>query len=112
MKRTAKRDAKKSAADMDRESLAREAKSIVALAFRNGPIEDIHAGKACSRCTGKAEYSHITDEEMKMLMKSAVDRVYSLLRMKAESPAEYELRIQFGTLYTASWDDPEDKVTF
>ena len=27
--------------------LAAEAKSIVALAFRNGPIEDIHAGKDC-----------------------------------------------------------------
>jgi hypothetical protein len=25
--------------------LAAEAKSIVALAFRNGPIEDVHAGK-------------------------------------------------------------------
>jgi len=28
--------------------LAAEAKSIVALAFRNGPIEDVHAGKECS----------------------------------------------------------------
>jgi len=27
--------------------LAKEAKAIVALAFRNGPIEDVHAGKAC-----------------------------------------------------------------
>lgn len=94
----------------DDKRLAREAKAIVALAFRSGPIEDIHAGKACPRCTGKAEYSHITDEEMKMLMKSAVDRVYALLRMKAESPAKYEARIQFGTVYTASWDDPEDNV--
>jgi len=27
--------------------LAAEAKSIVALAFRNGPIEGVHAGKEC-----------------------------------------------------------------
>ena len=26
--------------------LAAEAKSLVALAFRNGPIEDVHAGKS------------------------------------------------------------------
>jgi hypothetical protein len=37
--------------------LAAEAKSIVALAFRNGPIEDIHAGKNCPACSGKSEYS-------------------------------------------------------
>ena len=30
--------------------LAAEAKSIVALAFRNGPIEDVHAGKECPTC--------------------------------------------------------------
>jgi hypothetical protein len=27
--------------------LAMEAKSLVALAFRNGPIESVHAGKDC-----------------------------------------------------------------
>jgi hypothetical protein len=31
--------------------VAREAKALVALAFRNGPIEDIHAGKLCPTCT-------------------------------------------------------------
>jgi hypothetical protein len=30
--------------------LAAETKSIVALAFRNGPIEDVHAGKECPTC--------------------------------------------------------------
>jgi hypothetical protein len=32
--------------------VAREAKALVALAFRNGPIEDIHAGKLCPTCHG------------------------------------------------------------
>ena len=34
----------------DKKRLAREAKAIVALAFRNGPIEKIHAGKECPTC--------------------------------------------------------------
>ena len=29
--------------------LAEEAKALVALAFRNGPIEDLHAGRPCTR---------------------------------------------------------------
>jgi hypothetical protein len=57
----------------DSSRLAREAKAIVALAFRNGPIEDVHAGKSCPTCDGKAGYSHITDGEMLRIMKSAVD---------------------------------------
>jgi len=31
-------------ANPDPQELAREAKAIVALAFRDGPIEDVHAG--------------------------------------------------------------------
>ena len=49
--------------------LAREAKAIVSLAFRNGPIEDVHAGKPCPACNGKSDYSRITDSEMKLIMK-------------------------------------------
>jgi hypothetical protein len=48
--------------------LATEAKIIVVLAFRNGPIEDIHAGKDCPTCSRKSEYSHITQTEMKKIM--------------------------------------------
>src|SRR5581483_10968387 len=88
------------------ERLAREAKSIVALAFRNGPIEDVHAGKLCPTCHGHSAFNHITDSEMKTIMKNAVDRVYALLCLKAENPAEYESQIQFGECYTARWDNP------
>jgi len=90
----------------ERDQLAREAKAIVALAFRNGPIENLHAGKLCPTCEGQPEFSHITDEEMKLIIKSAVDRVYALLCLKAENPVEYEARISFGEQYTARWDDP------
>lgn len=46
-------------------SLAIEAKAITALAFRNGPIEDLHAGKVCSVCDQNPEFSHISNDEMK-----------------------------------------------
>lgn len=90
-----------------RKQLAREAKAIVALAFRNGPIEDIHAGRLCPTCAGQPGYSHITDEEMKAIMKNAVNRVYSLLCLKSDDPGRYESQIDFGSRYTARWDEPD-----
>ena len=51
-----------------RRQVAREAKAIVALAFRNGPIENIHAGRPCPTCSDQAGYSRITDAEMKAIM--------------------------------------------
>lgn len=87
--------------------LAREAKSLVALAFRNGPIEDVHAGRECPHCAGKREYSHITEAEMKNIMKNAVDTLYKLLWMKENDPEKYAASIELGTRYTHSWDDPK-----
>ncbi len=49
----------------DLSGLAREVKALVAMAFRNGPIENVHAGKTCPTCQGKPEYSHITPAEMR-----------------------------------------------
>ena len=60
-------------------SLAVEAKAISALAFRNGLIEDLHAGKTCPACSGNPEFSHVSDEEMKRIMKAAVNAMYRLL---------------------------------
>ena len=90
------------------DSLVREAKAIVALAFRNGPIEDVHAGRRCPACEGDTEYSHISQEEMKLIMKSAVNQVYRLLRMKADDPDGYERQIAQGERFTRNWDDPEN----
>jgi hypothetical protein len=92
--------------DARRQQIAREAKALVALTFRNGPIEEVHAGRHCPTCAGNAEYSRITDEEMKAIIKNAVDQLYALLVLKIEKPDEYERRIQFGERYTAKWDDP------
>jgi hypothetical protein len=69
--------------------LAEEAKALVALAFRNGPIEDLHAGRPCTVCYGNQEISHISDEEMKKIMKSAVNNLYRLLWQRDCDPMAY-----------------------
>jgi hypothetical protein len=68
--------------------LAREAKAIVAVAFRNGPIEDVHAGKVCPVCSGSPDYSRITGDEMKAMMKAAVNAVYKLLWNRAHDSCQ------------------------
>lgn len=90
--------------------LAAEAKSIVALAFHNGPIENVHAGKECPTCAGKSEYSHITQAEMKNIMKRAVDTVYKLLWLKQNDAEKYAATIELGSRYTQLWDEPKADV--
>lgn len=87
--------------------LAQEAKALVALAFRNGPLEDLHAGTRCPQCSGKEEVSHISDEEMKQVMKAAVDTLYRLLWLRQHDPEKYAEQLVFGQRYTQRWDDPE-----
>ena len=93
--------------DVTHHQIARDAKALVLLAFRNGPIEDIHAGQPCPTCSDHRGFSRITDEEMRVIIKNAVDPVYALLVMKAKNPEEYELKIRFSERYTTTWDDPE-----
>ena len=90
--------------------LAAEAKSLVALALRNGPIEDVRAWVECPTCAGKSEYSHITQAEMKNITKQAVDTVYRLLWLKQNDPEKYEATIEFGNRYTRFWDEPKADV--
>jgi hypothetical protein len=88
-------------------ALAVETKALVALAFRNGPIEDVHAGKLCPTCGGQPEYSHVSDEQMKAIMKSAVSRLYSLLWQREHDVAAYAESLSLGMKYSTRWDDPE-----
>ena len=89
--------------------LAMEAKAIIALAFRNGPIESLHAGRPFTFCSGNQEISHITDEEMKAIMKSAVNTLYRLLWQRNCDPVAYNENLALGRRYTLHWDDPELK---
>ena len=86
--------------------VAREAKALVALAFRNGPIENVHSGKTCPTCHGKSEYSRITQDEMREIMKNAVDHVYRFLLLKENDPKAYEALLRLGERYTRDWDEP------
>jgi hypothetical protein len=89
--------------------LAGEAKALVVLAFRNGPIEDLHAGRPCTVCSGKPDVSHVSDEEMKAVIKSAVDTLYCLLWQRDYDPAAYNESLAFGRRQTTHWDAPELK---
>jgi hypothetical protein len=91
-------------------ALALEAKVLTVLAFRNGPIEDLHAGKICPVCSGNSEYSHITDAAMKKLMQSAVNQVYRLLWQRENDAEGYAKALVLGARYTTNWDEPVPKT--
>ena len=88
-------------------TLASKTKAMVALAFRNGPIEALHAGKPCAVCSGNSAVSHISDEEMKVIMKSAVNTLYRLLWQRKNDSVAYIENIALGQQYTMQWDDPD-----
>ena len=90
--------------------LAQEAKALVALAFRNGPIEDLHAGSPCAVCSGRPDISHISNEEMRAVIKSAVNALYHLLWQRDHDPAAYNENLALGRRYTTDWDAPELKM--
>jgi hypothetical protein len=68
-----------------------EANAIVAWAFRNGPLEDLH--------------DRITNVEMKALMIAACECVEKLLRLKAKDPGRYDKVIKgYNFMYCCDWD--------
>ena len=85
-------------------TLRDEANAIVALAFRNGPIEDLHAGKP-SPLLENPKLSRITDEEMKKIMLNACQCVEKLLKEKQDDPAAYYQKIlEFNLKYCRKWE--------
>ena len=84
-----------------------EAKAFVALTFRNGPLEDLHTGKKCPTCSGKEEFSKISDPEMKVLMKTTVNRYYSLFKLMRDNPKAFQELIWKGHEFTYNWDPVE-----
>jgi hypothetical protein len=85
-------------------TLRDEANAIVAYAFRNGPIEDLHAGES-SELLNNPELSRITDDEMKVIMLNACQRVEQLLREKQEDAGAYYLKIlDYNRKYCWAWE--------
>ena len=52
--------------------------------------------KRVQRVSGSLEYSHITQEEMRSIMKTAVDRIYTYLLLKESDKAAYDALLSFG----------------
>jgi hypothetical protein len=85
-------------------TLRDEANAIVAWAFRNGPLEHLHAGKS-SELLSDPSLSRITDDEMKDLMINASEHVEKLLRMREENPDEYvEKIVKYNRDYCGGWE--------
>jgi hypothetical protein len=70
-------------------TLRDEANALTAYAFRNGSLEDLHAGKD-SPLLKDAGLSRITDDEMKRLMIEASEKLAEMLLLKQQNPVEYE----------------------
>ena len=81
-----------------------EANALTCIAFRNGYIEELHAGKH-STILDEPGYSRITDAEMKKLMIGASAKVAELLEMKENDPAEYWRQVTyFNENVCARWE--------
>ena len=70
-------------------TLREEANAIVAQVFRNGFLEDLHAGIVEEKLLDP-KYSRITNDEMKKLMIECCERMEKLLRLREENPTAYK----------------------
>ena len=81
-----------------------EANALVAWAFRNGPLEDLHAGRH-SELLSDPSLSRVTDDEMKTLMLSACRRLAELLELKVTDSEAYKRQIKsYNFRFCRSWD--------
>ena len=81
-----------------------EANALIAMAVRNGPLEDLHAGRY-SAFLADQTLSRLTDKEMKTLMLHASKKVTALLRMRDASPELYERYMkEYGKMYCRFWE--------
>lgn len=87
--------------------LAQQAMALVALAFCSGPFDDLHAASLVRNVAARWEVSHISNAEMKRVMKAPVDTLYRLLWLREHGPEDYAEQPEFGQRYTLRWDDPE-----
>ena len=67
-------------------------KALVALAFRNGPIEDVHAGKLCPTWGGQP---------------GVLARLGRTDEGHHEIGRQQAVLLSLGMMYSTRWDDPE-----
>jgi len=85
-------------------TIREEANALTCCAFRNGYIEELHAGKH-STLLETPGLSRITDGEMKKLMIGASAKLAELLSMKETNPGEYWRQMKFfNENYCGKWE--------
>ena len=80
-----------------------QANVLTLLAFRNGPIEDLHAGKY-SQLLEDPDLSRITDEEMKKLMIAASTRLAELLELRDADPDAFAQLLSVNWRQVKNWE--------
>ena len=80
-----------------------KANALTVLAFRNGFLEELHAGRH-DPALNDPTISRVTDNEMKHLMIEASQRLAKLLHLKETAPEEYTNKLKFAWRYCSSWD--------
>lgn len=105
----------------DKKTCAELAETLTAMCVRNAEIENIHADKPIVSKTGDysdvkvidgggnefawPEVSHISDDEMKVLMKGIVNRLYTFM-MQGDDP-RFDKSMDYHKRFTLTWDEPE-----
>ena len=88
-------------------TLRQEANALTGIVFRNGFLEDLHAGRH-SELLENPEYSRITNDEMKRLMVECSRKLYEMLRSREENPDRYMANIAYAHgVFTKNWDQSE-----
>ena len=80
-----------------------QANVITLLAFRNGPIEDLHAGQY-SALLEDPDLSRITDEEMKTIMIAASTKLAELLAMRDSNPEAFAQTLSVNWRQVRNWE--------
>jgi hypothetical protein len=80
-----------------------QANVLTLLAFRNGPIEDLHAGKY-SQLLEDPELSRITDEEMKKLMIAASAKLAELMELRDSDPDAFAQLLSVNWRQVKNWE--------
>jgi hypothetical protein len=75
-------------------TIKEEANALTCCAFRNGFLEDLHAGMH-SELLEKPGLSRITDVEMKKLMMQSSAKLAELLALKETDPDKYWKQVEF-----------------
>jgi len=107
--------------DTERELAADLEKTLASMCVRNTELEDIHAGIGITTKIG--DYSDVTiidadgnkipwnkasrinDDEMKILMKRVVNRLFTFLIQSEDD--RFENNIDYYSRMAAKWDEPE-----